>query len=117
MENTIKGKWVAALRSGEYEQTQGALVRDFETGNPTYCCLGVLGVVKGLTFSEGGDFFTNEVPQKVRDEFDEMDESLHEEYPQLCEDMIPNQIEKCISLNDAEKLSFKDIADHIEKHF
>jgi len=33
----IKARWVAALRSGEYKQTKGAL--QDKTG---YCCLGVL---------------------------------------------------------------------------
>jgi hypothetical protein len=37
MNEQIKQRWIEALRSGEYEQTQGRL-RD-ETG---YCCLGVL---------------------------------------------------------------------------
>jgi hypothetical protein len=37
MKKSIKKKWVAALRSGEYEQGTGKL-RDGDT----YCCLGVL---------------------------------------------------------------------------
>jgi len=37
MKADIKTKWVAALRSGEYEQTEGVL----RNGNG-YCCLGVL---------------------------------------------------------------------------
>lgn len=39
MDQTIKAQWVAALRSGEYEQGRGTL------HNPVaneYCCLGVL---------------------------------------------------------------------------
>ena len=37
MNPEIKAKWIAALRSGEYKQTQGVL-RD----RKGYCCLGVL---------------------------------------------------------------------------
>lgn len=37
MDQTVKAKWVAALRSGEYEQGRGRL----KTGN-AFCCLGVL---------------------------------------------------------------------------
>jgi hypothetical protein len=37
MKADIKTKWVAALRSGEYEQTEGVL----RNGNG-FCCLGVL---------------------------------------------------------------------------
>jgi hypothetical protein len=38
MNKEIKARWLAALRSGEYEQGQGQLVS--EEGH--YCCLGVL---------------------------------------------------------------------------
>lgn len=38
MKPEIKAKWVAALRSGEYEQGKGAL----RTANDKFCCLGVL---------------------------------------------------------------------------
>lgn len=42
-------KWVAALRSGEYEQTKGALRRDGgDSGRVGYCCLGVACDVSGL---------------------------------------------------------------------
>jgi hypothetical protein len=49
MKQEIKEKWVAALRSGEYEQTTAALHRlapsgdpDSQRPQPGYCCLGVL---------------------------------------------------------------------------
>lgn len=53
MDNRIKGLWLDALRSGEYEQGAGQLrntltgynedTDSFEpTGEFTYCCLGVL---------------------------------------------------------------------------
>lgn len=45
MDAELKAKWVAALRSGEYEQTTGALRK--EGG---YCCLGVLCDVVGATW-------------------------------------------------------------------
>lgn len=41
MKKNIKKKWLAALKSGEYEQGQGTLVRIEESGK-RYCCLGVL---------------------------------------------------------------------------
>jgi hypothetical protein len=37
MNQVIKEKWVAALRSGEYKQTKGYL-----RNKKGYCCLGVL---------------------------------------------------------------------------
>lgn len=34
-------KWVQALRSGEYEQTQEVLAREPLAGESSFCCLGV----------------------------------------------------------------------------
>lgn len=42
MKRELRDKWVAALRSGKYEQGQKTLVRDNR-----YCCLGVLCDVAG----------------------------------------------------------------------
>ena len=48
MNPEIKAKWIAALRSGQYEQARGGLqrilYRDNETGHIDcgFCCLGVL---------------------------------------------------------------------------
>lgn len=52
MNPEIKALWVAALRSGEYEQCRGALTRVDCMGGESYCCLGVLsklGVDAGVT--------------------------------------------------------------------
>lgn len=52
MNEELKAKWVAALRSGEYQQTKGTLHRDSEDKEVKagkvcagYCCLGVLQMV------------------------------------------------------------------------
>lgn len=42
MNPEIKAQWVAALRSGEYKQGTGVLRETDESGETTYCCLGVL---------------------------------------------------------------------------
>jgi hypothetical protein len=61
MNHNIKTKWVAALRSGDYKQTKGALRRppgaDYPEG---YCCLGVLcEVVKpNAPWLKDGDRYT-----------------------------------------------------------
>lgn len=44
MNQEVKAKWVAALRSGKYEQTY-TLLHD---GGGCYCCLGVLCDISGL---------------------------------------------------------------------
>lgn len=42
MDTAIKEKWVNALRSGDYDQTQGVLKTLNQDGEFHYCCLGVL---------------------------------------------------------------------------
>lgn len=48
MKLEIRDRWVAALRSGDYPQTTGALQRtrpatiDSDVAHPGFCCLGVL---------------------------------------------------------------------------
>lgn len=34
-------KWLAALRSGEYQQGKGQLCREQDDSDPKFCCLGV----------------------------------------------------------------------------
>ena len=43
----IKQDWIAALRSGEYEQTREMLMLDYDDQR-RYCCLGVLAKVAGI---------------------------------------------------------------------
>lgn len=42
MNREIADKWTAALRSGQYTQTDGCLKRRWEDGSCSYCALGVL---------------------------------------------------------------------------
>lgn len=42
IDEKIKAKWVAALRSGEYEQGRGSLRKKDAKGVDRFCCLGVL---------------------------------------------------------------------------
>lgn len=60
MKPEIKERWIAALRSGEYEQGRGTL---YEGGNK-YCCMGVLfkvcefGEFVEQTDSPGDTYYT-----------------------------------------------------------
>ena len=61
MDQELKAKWVAALRSGEYKQGYGRL---FSPREKSYCCLGVLCDVidpKGwdMVTSEDGKEYCN----------------------------------------------------------
>ena len=42
MKPEIKARWVAALRSGDYDQGQGRLHAKDANGISSFCCLGVL---------------------------------------------------------------------------
>lgn len=92
MNPEIKKKWVEALRSGEYEQTEGQLRVDDEKGKPVgYCCLGVLCEVMGAKY----------IPTRGRADA-EKDAGLHED------DGF-----KLACMNDDGR-SFREIADYIE---
>ena len=45
MPKVLADKWLAALRSGEYQQGVEELESQNEDGSSSYCCLGVLQVV------------------------------------------------------------------------
>lgn len=62
MNKELKGRWLAALRSGEYRQGAGRLKRMVSEKQALYCCLGVLAetsepeslVRKGICFLFNG---------------------------------------------------------------
>lgn len=97
----LKAKWIAALRSGEYKQTTGRLVR-VERDGYKHCCLGVLCEVAGYRRVDGG-FLTSEC---------------------LLVDLLPpGEMEKLglssckpfIEMNDKDGKNFAEIADYIEQ--
>ena len=101
----FKKKWLAALRNGEYKQGKGQL---FNKHKNTYCCLGVgcavSGYAKSLDMYEGCSFihFTaKKVPALIKGD---------------CDNNIVSILSK---MNDGEgrkKVSFKGIANWIEKN-
>jgi hypothetical protein len=58
MDEDVKAKWLDALRSGEYEQAEGAL-HVIEGGKEKFCCLGVLC---DLAVQEGVDVTVRKEP-------------------------------------------------------
>lgn len=46
MDKDLKAKWVAALRSGQYKQGENRL---YNPADDSYCCLGVLHALTGVT--------------------------------------------------------------------
>lgn len=45
----FKEKWIAALRSGEYEQGTGEL---YNKKLNSFCCLGIAGVIAGISLED-----------------------------------------------------------------
>ena len=102
MDAEIKAKWVAALRSGEYQQGQGMLRLDGE-----FCCLGVLCDVSGIgkwtstyCYMYGaGDIEETCLPMSLRDRLG----------------VGPDQEVHLMNMNDGGE-NFAGIADYIEEH-
>lgn len=92
LDPTKKALWVAALRSGEYEQGRGNL---HDKGK--FCCLGVwLKVVEGILPSVGDHVVNNDL------------------YRQMEKEGIDTPT--CANMNDFDHLSFPQIADWIEEN-
>lgn len=53
MDHAKKAQWLAALRSGEYQQTRGTLKVTRTDGTSGYCCQGVLAELDGVLSSDG----------------------------------------------------------------
>lgn len=102
--------WIAALRSGEYQQGQNAL-----HGPVGYCCLGVCSVIQGIkekdeTFYYPNDILLSKLP----------DENWFKETFGFSFDYQPatydGRYSTLYSINDS-KVSFNHIADIIEASF
>lgn len=104
--------WIAALRSGTYQQARERLVQVGDDGKPVgYCCLGVaceLAAQAGLVEREHNAYVTD----------DEWEETA---LPIAVLDWLGMEdVEgwyaggSLINLNDSQKLSFEEIADVIE---
>lgn len=96
---TLKERWVAALRSGEYEQGYGALVTP-RPGGKQYCCLGVLCQVAGVAATG----------HTLLHDFDQGTELMQEIGMSF-------EFEQTLShMNDGQQRSFDEIANYIEEN-
>ena len=96
-----KRDWLKALRSGKYEQGKGRLFGD---GN--YCCLGVLCSVNGIPDAQ---LKQRLIPKAVAGI---PSWALGVDYRV----MFYGRLTKLAGLNDSEGLTFRQIADLIEKN-
>ena len=99
MKAKTKKKWLKALRSGKFKQSSWTLYVPEENG---YCCLGVLGRVKGVSKKQllSTTSFLNVPSRKDRSQ-DHSGLKLK----------VRN---KLADMNDRKKMSFSKIADWIE---
>lgn len=102
MDPKLKAEWVAALRSGKYQQTSGIL-----ESNGNYCCLGVLCRVAGKPIHTDPD-----APLRC--------DSYHDFIKPLLGDGTYDTFDgitgALIIKNDNDKLTFPQIADWVEQN-
>jgi hypothetical protein len=105
MDSAMKARWVAALRSGEYQQADGCL----RTADRRYCCLGVLCEISGDgAWEEDGTVSYYNVAGQPSNSH------LPSEMNRKC-GITTGQEAELVRLNDGGK-SFGEIADHIEEN-
>ena len=103
MNKEYKKLWLEALRSGDYKQARGRLMDVDDDFNKTYCCLGVLcKVAKAIKWRNGAILPLNLLK---RTELEDTD-------PQV---FYKRKQRSLSELNDDVELSFKQIANIIEK--
>lgn len=114
----IHRKWIEALRSGKYKQGSGVYCR-YHDGEPHYCCLGVLAKVAGYNYEvfENGEVQWEGAPTKryvVDDYLEKMKlDSVMGAPKQGTDTAICPSL---WSLNDNDKWTFNQIADHLEQN-
>ncbi len=134
MNEEVKKKWVAALRSGEYKQITKRLKQEFPEGGCGYCCLGVLTDLfakeQGKPFKEVITYFQktghwNEgsytaihdyLPVKVAEWAELNNEKISRIYPQGIDPVIAEGLNNtCSKVNDHGEKTFNEIAAMIEE--
>ncbi len=122
MNQEIKQKWVAALKSDKYKQCGGALKRTDDFGEQRYCCLGVL---TDLYLAEKGEQWTSSeanrgfLPSSVKLWADLDSSAPRVERGDLIKvdyaDDEGGDFVRLTYLNDSLKLSFPQIAEMIDR--
>lgn len=111
MDAKVKGKWLAALRSGKYRQGQSALAQRDSSKHVRYCCLGVLCEITpeavrdasalsdlNYSYTYGSDSSDAYLPGSLRNDVN----------------ITPKQQYALARMND-DGVSFSEIADWIEE--
>lgn len=96
MNTELKEQWIAALRSGAFEQHQGSLCSD---DRRSFCCLGVLAIVNDPNV----DLNENQGDLNPYSPIDGMIGGLS----------VRGNL---VRMNDKERLTFPEIADWVEQN-
>lgn len=107
LNKTFKKKWLAALRSGKYKQTNGTLKKSLPNKKVGYCCIGVACKILNVDFKKLHRVTTSCPLLKKNDQ-----RILEEKNVGLTVD----ECRHLSSMNDFGE-SFAQIADYIEKTF
>jgi hypothetical protein len=108
----LQKEWLKALRSGRYKQATSALCNN----DGAYCCLGVAARVCGIPKAKligVGDLGDRDYLEKAKNALRLRDSSGRLVKPHKTHEF--SEYTHLTSLNDNAKLSFKEIADLIEK--
>lgn len=114
MRQDIKTEWTKDLRSGEYDQTTGALKSSERL--PGMCCLGVLAHLLKEKFPEL--LKENNIEIIETDEYININKMHNGELGPELRDLIGisnSEEADLINMNDTQKLTFKQIADYIDE--
>ncbi len=98
----LRDKWAAALRSGKYRKTTGALMR-MKNKRCSYCAIGLLGHVAGLKSSP------IHPGMSVR-----CFRTADKQYIDMYWDVGVRGIGRVVTMNDHEDRSFKEIAAFVD---
>lgn len=116
MNQEIKAKWVAALRSGEYEQGTSHLNKDDK-----FCCLGVLCDIYRKETGEGewqptGDGYASQF--KIQNDWEsKVTPSIVAGWAGLVlKNPVPIEFRQSLAEMNDEGKTFAEIADIIEEH-
>ena len=102
-------KWIAALRGGKYHKTTGMLCR-VVSGQSSHCCL---GVACRVAIKNGIDIVVKNIGGSV--EFDGNQSDLPIKLMKLFGVDGADQ-GNLIRMNDADRVSFRQIANYIEEN-
>lgn len=124
MNPDVKKLWLEALRSGEYEQGVGRLMKFDPDGNTNYCCLGVLCDIAVQNNVTSAPDYSDEDGCMVFDrEMDFLPPSIADWAGIDQDPEVDNPFEefdsrtKIAQLNDSYGWSFSDLANIIEDQF